>query len=180
MRAADLIIATSAALLVAASGPQAVAAEGRTLSDFVIEGPSMALALEAVTAAVSACKARGYNAGATVVDPRGGIRASLGSDGSMVTDANASRRKAQVTVAFKASGAEIAQRMKTDKAFADQIAANRDWLVRPGSLLISKNGKIFGAIGVEGHSSAEGHPHDDALNTACAQAGIDRIIARLN
>ena len=39
---------------------------------------------------------------------------------------------------------------------------------------------VIGAIGVEGHSSAEGHPHDDALNTACAQAGIDRIIGRLN
>lgn len=179
MRAVPLAITVSVAALVAGQSP-AAAAQGQTLSDFVIEGPSMTLALEAVTAAISACKAKGYNAGATVVDPRGGVRASLGSDGSMVTDANASRRKAQTTMALKASGAEIAERMKTDKALADQVAANRDWLVRPGSLLIAKNGKLIGAIGVEGHSSADGHPHDDALNTACAQAGVDRIIARLD
>ena len=157
-----------------AAFPAVQAAEGPSLSDFVIEGPPMRLALEAVEAAVAACKAKGYNAGATLVDPRGGVRASLGSDGSMVTEANASRRKAQTTVAFKASGAEMAERMKVDKAFAAQIAANKDWLVRPGSLLLTKNGKVLGAIGVEGH------PHDDKLSVACAQAGIDQIVGRLN
>jgi uncharacterized protein GlcG (DUF336 family) len=139
----------------------------------IVRGPSIAIAVEGSMAAIDSCKAQGYFVGATVVDDEGGIRASLTGDGSPTEGPNGSRRKAVLSALQKASGSELAERAKADPALAAQWEANKDWLARAGSLLIMQGGKVIGAIGVEGN------PHDLAKDVSCAQAGLDKIEARL-
>ena len=160
----------------AAAGPAAAQAPpGSTLvgNTKPLAGPSLALSLEAAQAAVEACKAKGAAVGVTVLDDTGGLRAVLGADGALAADANGSRRAANLAAAQKTSGADLVERAKTDKALADQIAANKDWLAREGAVLIKSGDKLVGVIAVEGH------PHDPKRDIACAQAGIDKISARL-
>jgi uncharacterized protein GlcG (DUF336 family) len=144
--------------------------QGNMLS---LSGPPLALALEAAQAAVAACKAKGVPVGVTVEDATGGLRVVLGSDGAVAADANGSRRTANLSTAFKASGPDIMARMKSDKTLADKINANEDWLSREGALQIKKGDTVVGVIAVEGH------PHDAKRDIGCAQAGIDAIQSRL-
>jgi uncharacterized protein GlcG (DUF336 family) len=164
-----------AAALAAAGSAVAQAPPGSTLvgNTKPLAGPSLALSLEAAQAAMAACKAKGAAVGVTVLDDTGGLRVVLGADGALAADANGSRRSANLSAAQKASGADIVERAKTDKALADQIAANKDWLAREGAVQIKSGDKVVGIIAVEGH------PHDPARDIACAQAGIDKISARL-
>jgi uncharacterized protein GlcG (DUF336 family) len=138
-----------------------------------VRGPTLAVALEGAQAAVDACKAGGYLVGVTVVDEEGGVRLSLTADGAPTEGPNGSRRKAVLSALRKASGTELAARAKADAAFAAEVEANKDWLARPGSLLIHSGGKVVGAIAVEGN------PHDLDKDVSCAQAGLNRIETRL-
>ena len=138
-----------------------------------VRGPSLALAEEAAHAAIDMCKAKGYLVGVTIVDDAGQIRLSLTADGAPGQGPNGSRRGAVTSALYKASGAELAERAKTDAAFAAKVEGNREYLARPGSLLLKAGDRIVGAIGVEGN------PHDLALDVACAQVGADRIAAGL-
>jgi uncharacterized protein GlcG (DUF336 family) len=138
-----------------------------------IGGPSLALSLEAANAAIAACAAQSYRVGATVVDANGFVRVSLAPDGAAHFVASASRRKAILSAEEKASGAELEDRVKTDKALAARVKADHDLLARGGSLLIKVGDRVVGAIDVEGD------PYDIAKDVACAQAGIDKIRSRL-
>ena len=171
-----ITLIAAAALLVA--GPalaQDENAPGKTLQYNMggLGGPSYALSLEAAEAAMAACKANNDNVGVAVVDDTGGLRVALGADGALSADSNGARRAAIFAAANKANGVELVARTKTDKAFADKVAANKDWNPHEGVLLIKVGDKIYGAIGVEGH------PHDTKKELACAQAGIDKIKGRL-
>ena len=139
----------------------------------IVRGPSLALAIEAAQTAIDTCKASGYLVGVTVMDDDGGIRVALTADGAPTEGPNGSRRTTLLAAKMKASSAEIAERMKTDATLSAHIEANKDYTARGGAILIKVDGKIVGAIGVEGN------PHDQPLNAACAQAGVDRIQSRL-
>ena len=138
-----------------------------------IGGPSLALSMEAANAAIAACAKLNYKVGVTVTDENGFVRVSLAPDGAAHFVASSSRRKAILSAEEKASGAELEARAKTDQAFAAHVKADHDLLARTGSLLIKVGDRIVGVIGVEGD------PYDLNKDVACAQAGIDRIRARL-
>jgi uncharacterized protein GlcG (DUF336 family) len=156
------------ALPAAAQAPNTPGKGGHTVRE-----PSLAVALEGAQAAIDACKASGYLVGVTVVDDEGGVRVSLTADGAPTEGPNGSRRKAVLSAVRKASGADLAEQAKKDPAFAALVEANKDWLARAGALLIHKGGKVVGVIGVEGN------PHDLEKDVSCAQAGLDKIEARL-
>jgi uncharacterized protein GlcG (DUF336 family) len=140
----------------------------------VIKGPSLDLAAEAAQAAIKTCAAMNYQIGVAVVDDTGGIRLVMGADGARAADSNGARRAAAFAAVEKEPGAALLERVKTDKALEQVFMANyANYQIREGALLLKAGGKVVGAIAVEGH------PHDAKKDIACAQAGIDKIQARL-
>lgn len=136
--------------------------------------PPLALALEAVQTALAACEAKNYKASAMVVDYHGSIIALLSSDGASYKTPELAGAKAATTMKYKVASGKIQKRAIADAAFAAEIAADpKIGSAHQGALPIMVGGKLIGAIAVSG---AAGGENDEA----CAQAGLDKIAARLH
>jgi uncharacterized protein GlcG (DUF336 family) len=134
------------------------------------KGPSLALAIEAAKVAVEACAADGaQTVAASVVDSAGILKALLAADGTSPRGVSSSTIKAQTALQYKKSTSALFEQAKTDKAFADAVAANPNINGRPGGILIKVGDEIIGAIGVGGGRTDE----------PCAIAGLQKIQARL-
>ncbi len=134
------------------------------------KGPSLALAIEAAKIAVETCAADGaQTVAASVVDSAGVLKALLAADGTSPRGVSSSTVKAQTALQFKKSTSALFEQAKTDKAFADSVAANPNINSRPGGILIQVGDEIIGAIGVGGGRTDE----------PCAIAGLQKIQARL-
>ncbi len=134
------------------------------------KGPSLALAIEAAKVAVEACAADGaQTVAASVVDSAGVLKALLAADGTSPRGVSSSTIKAQTALQYKKSTSVLFEQAKTDKAFADAVAANPNINGRPGGILIKVGEEIIGAIGVGGGRTDE----------PCAIAGLQKIQARL-
>ena len=106
----------------------------------------------------------------TVVDVAGVIRATLAEDGSGLTRADVAYAKAWSCIAagFSTSGLRdrIEEQPRLDKAINGmQIMANGKLIPTPGGLIIQKDGKNIGAVGISGDRSDE--------DEICAIAGIE-------
>tara|TARA_Y100000768_G_scaffold142774_1_gene106346 strand:+ start:27 stop:485 length:459 start_codon:yes stop_codon:yes gene_type:complete len=106
----------------------------------------------------------------TVVDVAGVIRATLAEDGSGLTRADVAYAKAWSCIAagFSTSTLRdiIEEQPRLDKAISGmQILANGKLMPTPGGLIIQKNGKNIGAVGISGDRSDE--------DEICAIAGIE-------
>jgi len=153
---------------------KAVFVRGSTQEAAAVRAPAAALALEAVQAAIAACKANGYNeVAASVIDSSGELRVMMAADGTPPGHAvPRSARKAAAALAYKTSSAAVQARTSADQSFAAEIDANPKLLARAGGQPLISGGEVIGAIGVSG---APGGDKDDA----CALAGVARIKARL-
>jgi uncharacterized protein GlcG (DUF336 family) len=130
-------------------------------------GPSLAAALDLAQGAIVACAAQGYAISVTVADSAGNAKVTLAADGSGGRTSTSLRKAASAAI-FKASGAEIAAREKTDPALAAKIAAAPTlYSDHPGSLPLLVGTEVIGGIGVAG---APSHEQD----AACAQAAVAR------
>ena len=94
----------------------------------------------------------------TVLDVAGVVRATLAEQGSGSTRANVAYAKAATCLAFGASTnilrGVLEDQPRLDKAFTGmQILAGGNLIPTPGGLLIQKDGKNIGAIGVSGDRS---------------------------
>ena len=94
----------------------------------------------------------------TVLDVAGVVRATLADQGSGSTRANVAYAKAATCLAFGASTnilrGVLEDQPRLDKAFTGmQILAGGNLIPTPGGLLIQKDGKNIGAIGVSGDRS---------------------------
>jgi len=94
----------------------------------------------------------------TVLDVAGVVRATLAEEGSGSTRANVAYAKAASCLAFGASTnilrGVLEDQPRLDKAFTGmQILAGGNLIPTPGGLLIQKDGKNIGAIGVSGDRS---------------------------
>jgi uncharacterized protein GlcG (DUF336 family) len=118
-------------------------------------GPALDLAVEAAQAAIEAGKAADQKVAVSVIDSAGVLKAVLVSDGVGPRAVQNSNYKAQAALAFKLPSGELAEQVKTDKALADKIAANPNYLARAGAVLIKVNDEIIGAIGVGGARGSE-------------------------
>lgn len=135
-------------------------------------GPALDLAIEAAQAAIEAGKAADQKVAVSVVDSAGVLKAVLVSDGVGPRAVQNSNFKAQAALAFKTTSGLLAEQVKTDKALAEKIAANPNYVARAGAILIKVNDEIVGAIGVGG---ARGSEKDEQY----AVAGLQKVQARL-
>ena len=134
-------------------------------------GPSMELALEAAQTAVNLCHSQGHDVSIVVADSAGGIKVALVPDSKVSATATRALSKIALALEFKQNSADVVALAKTDKAVADKIAANSSFFASPGAVLIKVGDEIIGAIAGSG-----GKPDEDA---ACAQAGLDKVQARV-
>lgn len=133
-------------------------------------GPSLELAIEAAQVAIATCaKAGGQTIGASVVDSAGVLKVLLAADGTSPRGVASSTAKAITALTYKSATKDLFEKIPTDKAFADEIAANTALNARPGGILIKVGDKVVGAIGVGGGKT----DHE------CALAGLEKIQSRL-
>jgi uncharacterized protein GlcG (DUF336 family) len=136
-------------------------------------GPALKLALEAAEKAVETCRALDQKIGVTVIDSAGLFKVVLATDGASTRGVQSSTNKALTALAFGAATSELGEKIKTDTALAEKIAANANYNTRAGGLLIKVGDDVIGAIGVGG---AKGSEKDEA----CAAAGLKKVKGRLN
>ena len=135
-------------------------------------GPSLDLALQAARVALDTCTAKGFNVGVSVIDSGGALKVLLANDGTSPRGVQSSTNKANTALNFKAATSHLGEQLKTDKPLAEQVAANTNFNVRAGGILLKVNNEVVGAIGVGG---ARGSENDEA----CALAGVEAIQTRL-
>jgi uncharacterized protein GlcG (DUF336 family) len=136
-------------------------------------GPASALALEAVQAAVATCTKNGFKSAALVVDSAGEPVAMFKADGAPRIDLASATRKAFVVIYTKKPSADAAARVKSDPAFARELAQTGKALPVRGGLPIKVGGEVIGAIAVGGA------PPPGEQDEVCSQAGLDKIASRL-
>lgn len=134
------------------------------------KGPALELAVEAARKAIETCAADGgQKIGVSVVDSAGVLKVLLAADGTSPRGVSSSTSKALTALNFKTNTSQLFEQIKTDKALADNIAANTTLNARPGGALIRVGDEIIGAIGVGGGRTDE----------PCALAGIKKVQSRL-
>ena len=142
-------------------------AQVRTVKDM-----PMALAVEAVAAAVADCSSKGYKVAAAVVDRGGVVKALYRADDAGPHSLDSSRRKAYTALTLKTATTALMEMAQKNPGAANLIYIN-DFLLLGGGIPIQAGGETIGAIGVGG--APGGH-----LDDQCAAAGIAKIKDRLN
>jgi glc operon protein GlcG len=122
------------------------------------------VAKKAAVAALAEAKKNGWSVYATVVDPGGTVVYVERIDGTQTGSADTSLEKARTSVAFK----------RPSKAFEDVVLGGKvNYLKLPGAMPLEGgvpllvDGRIVGAIGVSGATSAQ--------DGQCARAGADAV-----
>lgn len=163
------LVSVSVSVSVGAEPPAAA-----PVTEKAVPAPSAALALEAVQAAIAACRKSGYNeVAASVVDSSGELKVMMAADGTPPGHAvPRSAMKAVTALTYRMSSAAVQAKTQTDKAFAAEVEGNPKLVARAGGELLYSHGQIIGAMGVSG---APGGDKDDV----CTLAGIERIKSRL-
>jgi uncharacterized protein GlcG (DUF336 family) len=154
-------------LLLAGGGP--VLAQSQLITTHRIPA---ALALEAVGTAVATCESRGFAETAVLVDADGVRQALLRGDGSGPHSLDSAYGKAYTSATMRANTETVVERSKTDPIVINIITKMPNMLLDGGGVVIKINGEVIGAI------AASGAP-DGKVDEACAQAGLDKIIDRL-
>jgi uncharacterized protein GlcG (DUF336 family) len=160
-------VADAAPVLAAAQAPAAAQTPAPAA-----RGPSLKLALEAAQKAVDTCKGLDQKVGVTVVDSAGVLKVVLATDGASTRGVASSTNKALTALAFTAPTSELGEKIKSNPALADKIAANPNYNTRAGGVLLKVGDDVIGAIGVGG---AKGSEKDEA----CALAGREKVKRRL-
>ena len=133
---------------------------------------SLAMANEAVMAAVDSCLKSGYNVSASVVDRAGQVKAIARGDGSGPHTPDTSRRKAYTALTTRTPTATVAENWQKNPA-SQNLVYITDVLAVGGGVPIKMGAEVIGAIGVSGAPGGQ-------LDEACGQAGIDKLKDRLN
>ncbi|MEH6651206.1 MAG: heme-binding protein [Motiliproteus sp.] len=128
-------------------------------------------AQQLANAAMAKCSADGYSVSVSVVDASGLTRVQLRADNAGPHTLESSRKKAFTSASMGRPTADFAK-MIAEKPF---LAGLRDMdpnlLLLGGGLPIKSDGKKVGGIGVGG--APGGH-----LDSACAQAAIDKVLGK--
>jgi uncharacterized protein GlcG (DUF336 family) len=131
-----------------------------------------ALALEAVGQAVATCTQRGFFETAVLVDADGVRQALLRGDGSGPHSLDSAFSKAYTSATMRTNTEAVVERAKTDPVVINILSKMPNMLLDGGGVVIRIKGEVIGAI------AASGAP-DGKVDEACAQAGLDRIMDRL-
>ena len=132
---------------------------------------SAALVNEALAAAVASCASNGYKVSAVVLDMDGVRQGVLRGDGAGIHTMDSSFLKAYTSVTYRTDTIELEKNLKNGQMSNLQTKLP-NVVVAAGGVSIKVNGAAIGAIGVGGAPGGE-------KDTACAQAGLDKIRDRM-
>jgi uncharacterized protein GlcG (DUF336 family) len=118
-------------------------------------GPSLETSLTAARAAIESCRKIDQSVAISVVDSAGIIKVTLAADGATPRGVQSSGNKARTALAFQLATSELAEKSKGDAALAEKLSADPNYNSRAGGVLIQKNGRIIGAVGVGGAKGSE-------------------------
>jgi len=128
----------------------------------------LAVAQQAVSAAVERCRTDGYRVSAAVVDRAGLVKALLRDDGAGPHTLDSSRRKAYTAASLGESTGKLARLAGEHTHLQGLRDMNASILLLGGGFPIRIDAEVVGGIGVGG---APG----DTLDEACARAGLAAI-----
>ncbi|MCE7980487.1 MAG: heme-binding protein [Caldilinea sp. CFX5] len=130
----------------------------------------LAMAVQAASAAVAQCEEDGYRVSVAVVDRGGVLKVLLRADGTGPHTVSSSTRKAYTSASLGRSTAELAKTVAENPAVEGLRNMDPQILILAGGLPIVVNESVVGGIGVGGAPGGN-------LDEACAQAGIDAVLA---
>ncbi|MGC9163627.1 MAG: GlcG/HbpS family heme-binding protein [Thiomonas sp.] len=117
--------------------------------------------------AIKACRAKGLQVSATVVDRDGIVQATLRDTLAPPVSLDISRQKAYTAAMFGIKGTAMGPQA------ASPLALLGDGLAfTAGSVPIQAGGRLYGAVGVSGAP-------DGKVDEECAQAGLDAVLPDL-
>jgi uncharacterized protein GlcG (DUF336 family) len=120
------------------------------------EAPPLDRALTAARAALESCAAKEQQVAITIIDADGVTKLVLAADGATPRGVVSSGNKARTALAFAAPTSRLGEQVKSDAALAEKVAANAEFNVRAGGLLlVSAKGDQLGAVGVGGAHGSE-------------------------
>ncbi len=124
---------------------------------------SMDMAAKVAQGAVDACREKGIQIAATVVDREGTVQVTLRDTIAAPITVPISKMKAFTVVNFNAATSALVSR-------ADSPIGRIDGLVMsPGGVPIQVGGALVAGVGVSGAPSGE-------MDEECAQAGVDKVM----
>ncbi len=126
---------------------------------------SLSMAKTIAEATLAACKAKGFNTTAAVVDRAGQVLVLLRDEQATVQMLEMSRRKAYTARMFRRSTMEFQKRTQDPEFIAQRDIA--DILALGGGLPIQIGDETIGGVGSSGSSQAD--------DEACAKAGIAAV-----
>ena len=127
------------------------------------------LALDAVNAALKACKDQGLRVGIALTDVQGNLRVGLSSDGAGGAAIYGAVRKDLTVLEFQQPTSVVQAQLRADAALGARVRPNME--VRPGAVPIVGPHGLVGALGVDGATAQQ--------DEACAAAGVAAIQSRL-
>jgi uncharacterized protein GlcG (DUF336 family) len=128
-------------------------------------------ALEIASAALASCRDDGFQVSVAVVDRSGIVQVLLRDRFSGPHANEAAHRKAWTAVSFREATLTLAERTGPDTDL-EGVRAIEGVLMLGGGIPISASGSVVGGVGVAGAFTPE-------ADHACAQAGIDAVMAEL-
>jgi uncharacterized protein GlcG (DUF336 family) len=160
-----MLVAT--ALLMAAS-------PGRADDAAIVTFKSIApdTALELARAALSTCRAHGYQVAVVVLDRFGQTLVLLRDQFAGLPSAETANDKAYTALSFRSDSGDFAKSVQSGKLSAG-LTALPHIVTLAGGLVIEAGGSLLGAVGVAG---APGGDEDEK----CAKAGLDAIRDKLD
>ena len=114
-------------------------------------------ALKIADASIAACERQGEKTAAMVTDSDGFMRAALSSDGSNPIGLHTATLKTATFLKFQVATRTLAERLKSDAAFAEQYGKDTNYFYHPGGLPIYRDGKFVAVLAVGG-----GHDKDES------------------
>lgn len=157
------------ALFLAGPVTSAGAQEGK--QDFLsVKRMSMELARDIAEAAVKACREKGYQVTAAVVDRNGDTQVTMRDVYAPEVSLGIARQKAYTAVMFSVSTGELENNRPEAGATLNHVD---DLLFARGGLPIETgSGSMVGAVGVSGAPGGD-------IDESCAQNGLDAVAERL-
>jgi uncharacterized protein GlcG (DUF336 family) len=154
--------------VVAATAIAVVAPElGRVMAQGVVIQKNLSLGMAKTIAdgTIAACKAKGFNTSAAVIDRAGQVMVILRDEQATAQTVEMARRKAYTALMFRLPTLEF-QKRTTDPAFAAQRDV-ADILALGGGVPITVGAEVIGGVGSSGSSQE--------MDDACARAGVAKV-----
>ena len=138
---------------------------------YTVQAMTPETALTAAQAALSSCRAKGYQVAVAVVDRAGLVQVLLRDRYAGAHTPDVATAKAWTAASVRGSTTDLAQETQPGKPMSG-LRSHPRFLAAGGGLPVEAGGSTLGAIGVSG---APGGDADDA----CAKAGIAAVAERL-